>query len=168
MLECIDVLNEELIEKGEGPFRSSTIAAKAFGLLRFMIMASPTGATGHHRLPIDMRHFKDGQCSSSNLGALPPFPSSRIWLSTALFRSHHRFRVHLVSTGTRGRQHPLIGKETADRAMDAAAASAAEACVRGLPQCFFRTVYRRQDRPSQHPAPGKPERDKRALAWLLR
>src|SRR6204780_590441 len=126
MLECIDVLNEELIEKGEEPVAFEHDCREGIcGSCGFMINGvahGPNRATTVAQLT--MRLFKDGQEL-----VIPPWRAAAFPLIKDLVvdpRSFDRIIASggyiSVSTGnaTDGNTH-LIGKEIADRAMDAAA-----------------------------------------------
>jgi len=130
MLECLDVLNESLIQKGEEPVAFEHDCREGIcGSCGFMINGiahGPMPATTVCQLT--MRHFKDGEELVIEPWRAAAFPMIKDLIVDR--RSFDRIIASggyiSVSTGNApdGNTH-LIGKETADRAMDAAACSRA-------------------------------------------
>ena len=138
MLECLDVLNESLIERGEEPVTFEHDCREGIcGSCGFMI-----GGIAHGPLPattvcqLTMRHFKDGDEL-----VLEPWRSRAFPIIKDLVIDRRAFDRIIqaggyvsVSTGSApdGNSIP-IGKEVADRAMDAAACIGCGACVAACP-----------------------------------
>ena len=138
MLEVIDVLNESLIEKGEEPVAFEHDCREGIcGSCGFMI-----NGVAHGPMPattvcqLTMRHFKDGEEL-----VIEPWRAAAFPLIKDLVVDRRSFDRIIasggyisVSTGnaTDGNTH-LIGKDTADRAMDAAACIGCGACVAACP-----------------------------------
>src|ERR1700729_3088400 len=138
MLECIDVLNEELIEKGEEPVSFEHDCREGIcGSCGFMI-----NGVAHGPMPattvcqLTMRHFKDGEELVIEPWRAAAFPMIKDLIvdRRAFDRIIASGGYISVSTGnaTDGNTH-LIGKDTADRAMDAAACIGCGACVAACP-----------------------------------
>src|ERR1700761_2898615 len=138
MLECLDVLNEQLIERGEDPIAFEHDCREGIcGSCGFMINGvahGPRPATTVCQLT--MRHFKDGEEL-----VIEPWRSAGFPLIKDLVVDRRAFDRIIasggyisVSTGnaTDGNTH-LIGKDVADRAMDAAACIGCGACVAACP-----------------------------------
>ena len=85
MLECIDVLNEHLIEKGEEPVAFEHDCREGIcGSCGFMINGvahGPQRATTVCQLT--MRHFKDGEELVLEPWRASAFPGSKTWWSIA-------------------------------------------------------------------------------------
>ena len=95
MLECIDVLNENLIERGEEPVAFEHDCREGIcGSCGFMINGvahGPNRATTVCQLT--MRHFKDGEELVLEPWRAAAFPYHQgPGRRSPLLRSHHRFR----------------------------------------------------------------------------
>ena len=112
MLECLDVLNETLIERGEEPVAFEHDCREGIcGSCGFMINGiqhGPLPATTVCQLT--MRHFKDGRGADIEPWRAAAFPPSRIWWwiaapSTASSRpaAISRCRPAVLRTGMRFR-----------------------------------------------------------------
>src|SRR6201998_1144992 len=138
MLECLDVLNESLIERGEEPVAFEHDCREGIcGSCGFMISGvahGPQPATTVCQLT--MRHFKDGDEL-----VLEPWRSSSFPFIKDLVVDRRAFDRIIqsggyvsVSTGNAPDGNAiLVGKEEADRAMDAAACIGCGACVAACP-----------------------------------
>src|SRR5271170_5328220 len=128
MLELLDVVNEGLIEKGEEPVAFEHDCREGIcGSCGFMINGiahGPMPATTVCQLT--MRHFKDGEEL-----VIEPWRATAFPMIKDLIVDRRSFDRIIASGGyisvstwnaTDGNTH-LIGKEIADRAMDAAACS---------------------------------------------
>ena len=85
-LEMLDVVNEELIRRARSRSRSITIAAKASAASCWLVDQRHAARSGprHHDLPAPHAPFQGRRHDRrSNPGAPRPFPSSKIWSSTA-------------------------------------------------------------------------------------
>jgi succinate dehydrogenase / fumarate reductase iron-sulfur subunit len=138
MLECIDVLNETLIEKGEDPIAFEHDCREGIcGSCGFMINGvahGPMRATTVCQLT--MRHFKDGQEL-----ILEPWRAKAFPLIKDLVVDRRSFDRIIasggyisVSTGSAPDGNAIpVSKEASDRAMDAAACIGCGACVAACP-----------------------------------
>lgn len=138
MLECLDVLNETLIERGEEPIAFEHDCREGIcGSCGFMINGiahGPQPATTVCQLT--MRHFKDGD----ELVLEPwrsvafPFIKDLAVDRRSLDRIIQSGGYISVSTGNAPDGNAIpVGKEDADRAMDAAACIGCGACVAACP-----------------------------------
>jgi succinate dehydrogenase / fumarate reductase iron-sulfur subunit len=171
MLEVIDVLNEGLIEKGEEPVAFEHDCREGIcGSCGFMI-----NGIAHGPLPattvcqLTMRHFKDGEELVIEPWRAGAFPMIKDLIVDR--RSFDRIIAAggyiSVSTGnaTDGNTH-LVGKETADRAMDAAACIGCGACVAACPNASSALFTGAKIAHLSILPQGKPERDRRALGMV--
>ncbi|WP_158750314.1 succinate dehydrogenase/fumarate reductase iron-sulfur subunit [Acidobacterium sp. S8] len=138
MLECLDVLNETLIERGEEPVAFEHDCREGIcGSCGFMI-----NGVAHGPMPattvcqLTMRHFKDGQELVIEPWRASAFPEIKDLIVDR--RSFDRIIASggyvSVSTGNAPDGNTiLVGKEIADRAMDAAACIGCGACVAACP-----------------------------------
>jgi succinate dehydrogenase / fumarate reductase iron-sulfur subunit len=171
MLECLDVLNESLIEKGEEPIAFEHDCREGIcGSCGFMI-----NGVAHGPMPattvcqLTMRHFKDGEELVIEPWRAAAFPMIKDLIVDR--RSFDRIIASggyiSVSTGnaTDGNTH-LIGKDTADRAMDAAACIGCGACVAACPNASSALFTGAKIAHLSILPQGKPERDRRALGMV--
>jgi succinate dehydrogenase / fumarate reductase iron-sulfur subunit len=171
MLECLDVLNESLIEKGEEPVAFEHDCREGIcGSCGFMINGvahGPQPATTVCQL--SMRHFKDGQEL-----VLEPWRAAAFPLIKDLVVDRRAFdRVIAsggyisVSTGNAPDGNAiLVSKEAADRAMDAAACIGCGACVAACPNASAALFTGAKIAHLGTLPQGKPERDVRALQMV--
>lgn len=138
MLECLDVLNETLMEKGEEPIAFEHDCREGIcGSCGFMI-----NGVAHGPMPattvcqLTMRHFKDGQelvIEPWRANAFPPI-KDLVVDRRAFDRIIASGGYISVSTGNAPDGNTiLVGKEISDRAMDAAACIGCGACVAACP-----------------------------------
>lgn len=168
MLECLDVLNEALIERGEEPVAFDHDCREGIcGSCGFMINGvaqGPERATTVCQLT--MQHFREGQELVIEPWRVLAFPLIKDLVvdRSSFDRIIEAGGYISVSTG----QAPdgnalLIGKEAVDQAMDAAACIGCGACVaacpNGSPALFTGAKITHLGILPQ----GKPERDRRAL-----
>src|ERR1700744_2569987 len=171
MLEVLDVLNETLIEKGEEPVAFEHDCREGIcGSCGFMI-----NGVAHGPMPattvcqLTMRHFKDGEELVLEPWRAAAFPMIKDLVVDR--RSFDRIIASggyiSVSTGNApdGNTH-LIGKETADRAMDAAACIGCGACVAACPNASAALFTGAKILHLNLLPQGKPERDRRALGMV--
>jgi succinate dehydrogenase / fumarate reductase iron-sulfur subunit len=138
MLECLDVLNETLIEKGEEPVAFEHDCREGIcGSCGFMINGvthGPERATTVCQLT--MRHFKDGQelvLEPWRARAFPPL-KDLVVDRRSFDRIIEAGGYVSVSTGNAPDGNTIpIGKNVADHAMDAAACIGCGACVAACP-----------------------------------
>src|SRR5277367_4574589 len=168
MLECLDVLNETLIEKGEEPVAFEHDCREGIcGSCGFMI-----NGVAHGPMPattvcqLTMRHFKDGEELVIEPWRAAAFPMIKDLVvdRRAFDRIIASGGYISVSTGnaTDGNTH-LIGKETADRAMDAAACIGCGACVAACPNASAALFTGAKISHLSVLPQGAPERDHRAV-----
>jgi succinate dehydrogenase / fumarate reductase, iron-sulfur subunit len=138
MLECLDVLNETLIERGEEPVAFEHDCREGIcGSCGFMINGvahGPQRATTVCQLT--MRHFKDGQELIIEPWRAAAFPQIKDLVvdRRAFDRIIASGGYISVSTGNAPDGNTiLVGKEISDRAMDAAACIGCGACVAACP-----------------------------------
>ncbi len=171
MLECLDVLNESLIERGEEPVAFEHDCREGIcGSCGFMINGvahGPERATTVCQLT--MRHFKDGDEL-----AIEPWRSVAFPLVKDLVVDRSAFD-HIIESGgyisvsTGNAQDGntlLIGKDIADKAMDAAACIGCGACVAACPNASAALFTGAKIAHLGTLPQGKPERDRRALSMV--
>ena len=171
MLECLDVLNESLIEKGEEPIAFEHDCREGIcGSCGFMI-----GGVAHGPMPattvcqLTMRHFKDGQELVIEPWRAAAFPVIKDLIvdRRAFDRIIASGGYISVSTGNApdGNAHP-VGKEIADRAMDAAACIGCGACVAACPNASAALFTGAKIAHLNLLPQGNPEKDRRALRMV--
>ena len=167
-LEMLDVLNEELIAKGEEPVAFEHDCREGIcGMCGFMI-----NGVAHGPLPgttvcqLHMRHFKDGDELYLEPWRAKAFPVIKDLVvdRSAFDRIIAAGGFISVSTGSAPDGNAiLVPKENAERAMDAAACIGCGACVAMCPERVGGAVHRRQDR-APRPAAARPARARAARA----
>jgi succinate dehydrogenase / fumarate reductase, iron-sulfur subunit len=168
MLECLDVLNEQLSERGEDPVAFEHDCREGIcGSCGFMI-----NGVAHGPLPattvcqLTMRHFKDGQEL-----VLEPWRARAFPLIKDLVVDRRSFDRIIaaggyisVSTGSAPDGNAiLVPKEAADRAMDAAACIGCAACVAACPNASAALFTGAKIAHLGILPQGQPERDRRAI-----
>ncbi len=168
MLECLDVLNETLIERGQEPVAFDHDCREGIcGSCGFMINGvahGPERATTVCQLT--MRHFKDG-----DLLVIEPWRAKAFPLIKDLIVNRRAFDHIIqaggyisVSTGNAPDGNAiLVSKEQADHAMDAAACIGCGACVAACPNASAALFTGAKIAHLGTLPQGKPERDRRAL-----
>ncbi|MBV8073525.1 MAG: succinate dehydrogenase/fumarate reductase iron-sulfur subunit [Acidobacteriaceae bacterium] len=171
ILECLDVLNEELIENGEEPVAFEHDCREGIcGSCGFMI-----NGIAHGPLPattvcqLTMRHFKDGEELT-----LEPWRARSFPLIKDLVVDRRSFdRVIAaggyisVSTGSAPDGNAiLVAKEASDRAMDAAACIGCGACVAACPNASAALFTGAKIAHLGILPQGKPEVDSRAVRMV--
>lgn len=137
-LEMLDVLNESLIEKGEEPVAFDHDCREGIcGMCGFMINGVAHGPVrGTTICQLHMRHFRDGQELYLEPWRARAFPVVRdlVVNRSAFDRLIAAGGFISVSTGSAPDGNAiLVPKESADRAMDAAACIGCGACVAMCP-----------------------------------
>ncbi|HEX4157764.1 MAG TPA: succinate dehydrogenase/fumarate reductase iron-sulfur subunit [Rhizomicrobium sp.] len=168
MLECLDVLNETLIEKGEDPIAFEHDCREGIcGSCGFMV-----NGIAHGPLPattvcqLTMRHFKDG-----DEVVLEPWRARAFTLIKDLVVDRRSFDRIIaaggyisVSTGSAPEANEiLVSKEAADHSMDAAACIGCGACVAACPNASAALFTGAKITHLGALPQGKPEQDRRAL-----
>ncbi len=168
MLECLDVLNEHLIEKGEEPIAFEHDCREGIcGSCGFMINGvahGPLQATTVCQLT--MRHFKDGEelmLEPWRARAFPPI-KDLVVDRRAFDRIISAGGYVSVSTGSAPDGNAIpVAKEQADRAMDAAACIGCGACVAACPNASSALFTGAKIAHLGILPQGQPERDIRAI-----
>jgi succinate dehydrogenase / fumarate reductase iron-sulfur subunit len=171
MLECLDVLNETLMERGEEPVAFEHDCREGIcGSCGFMI-----NGVAHGPLPattvcqLTMRHFKDGDEL-----VLEPWRSRSFPFVKDLVVDRRSFDRIIqsggyvsVSTGNAPDGNAIpVGKEIADRAMDAAACIGCGACVAACPNGSAALFTGAKIAHLGILPQGKPEQDRRAVRMV--
>jgi len=171
MLECLDVLNESLIERGEEPVAFEHDCREGIcGSCGFMINGvahGPERATTVCQLT--MRHFKDGEEL-----LIEPWRAYSFPLIKDLVVDRRAFDRIIaaggyvsVSTGNAPEANGIpVGKEVADRAMDAAACIGCGACVAACPNAAAALFTGAKVAHLSVLPQGKVEANRRALAMV--
>jgi succinate dehydrogenase / fumarate reductase iron-sulfur subunit len=172
MLEALDVLNEELMEKGEEPVAFEHDCREGIcGSCGFMIDGiahGPLRATTVCQLTL--RHFKEGQEVY-----IEPWRARAFPIVKDLVVDRRAFDRIIASGGyitspTGGAQDGnaiLVPKEAADRAMDAAACIGCGACVAACPNASAALFTGAKITHLGVLPQGQPERDRRALRMVV-
>jgi succinate dehydrogenase / fumarate reductase iron-sulfur subunit len=171
VLELLDVLNEELIEKGEEPVAFEHDCREGIcGSCGFMI-----NGVAHGPMPattvcqLTMRHFKDGEEL-----VLEPWRSGAFRFVKDLVVDRRAFDRIIqsggyvsVSTGNAPDGNAIpVGKEIADQAMDAAACIGCGACVAACPNGSAALFTGAKIAHLGILPQGKPEEDRRAVRMV--
>ena len=171
MLECLDVLNESLIERGEEPVAFEHDCREGIcGSCGFMISGiahGPQPATTVCQLT--MRHFKDGDelvLEPWRSGSFP-FLKDLVVDRRAFDRIIQSGGYVSVSTGSPQDANSIpVGKEIADRAMDAAACIGCGACVAACPNGSAALFTGAKIAHLGNLPQGQPEKDHRAVRMV--
>ncbi|MGC8549031.1 MAG: succinate dehydrogenase/fumarate reductase iron-sulfur subunit [Acidobacteriaceae bacterium] len=168
MLECLDVLNEDLIQRGEEPVAFEHDCREGIcGSCGFMINGhahGPKSATTACQLT--MRHFKDGDQLT-----IEPWRAAAFPLVKDLVVDRRAFDRIIaaggyisVSTGNAPDGNAIpVPKGIADRAMDAATCIGCGACVAACPNASASLFTGAKISHLGLLPQGKPEQDRRAL-----
>ena len=168
MLECLDVLNEQLVERGEEPIAFEHDCREGIcGSCGFMI-----NGIAHGPLPattvcqLTMRHFKDGEELVLEPWRARAFPMIKDLVvdRRALDRIIASGGYVSVSTGSAPDGNAIpVSKEQSDRAMDAAACIGCGACVAACPNASAALFTGAKIAHLGILPQGQPERDRRAI-----
>jgi succinate dehydrogenase / fumarate reductase iron-sulfur subunit len=171
ILECLDVLNESLILRGEMPVAFEHDCREGIcGSCGFMINGiahGPERATTACQLT--MRHFKNGDELT-----LEPWRAKAFPLVKDLVVNRQAFDHIIqaggyisVSTGQAPEGNTLpVGKEVADQSMDAAACIGCGACVAACPNASAALFTGAKITHLGVLPQGEPERERRALSMV--
>ena len=151
-LEMLDVLNEELIEKGEEPIAFDHDCREGIcGMCGFMINGIAHGRErGTTVCQLHMRHFNDGDELYLEPWRAKAFPVIKDLVVNrgAFDRIIAAGGFISVPTGSAPDGNAIpVPKTDADHAMDAAACIGCGACVAACPNAVGGAVHRRQDFP---------------------
>ena len=170
-LEMLDVLNEQLIARGEEPVAFDHDCREGIcgtcSLVIDGVAHGPQRATTTCQL--HMRHYRDGATIT-----IEPFRARAFPLLKDLTVDRSAFdRViaagGFVSVNTGGAQDAnaiLVGKEEADLAMDAAACIGCGACVAACPNAAAMLFVSAKVAHLAHLPQGQPERERRVLGMV--
>ena len=171
MLECLDVLNEKLVLRGEIPVSFEHDCREGIcGSCGFMITGvahGPERATTVCQLT--MRHFKDGEEL-----VIEPWRARAFPLIKDLVVNRRAFDHIIeaggyisVSTGQAPEGNNIaVGKEVADQSMDAAACIGCGACVAACPNASAALFTGAKITHLGVLPQGEPERERRALSMV--
>jgi succinate dehydrogenase / fumarate reductase iron-sulfur subunit len=137
-LEMLDVLNQDLIMKGEEPVAFDSDCREGIcGMCGFLIDGSPHGPVhGATVCQLHMRHFKDGDALTLEPWRAKAFPIIKDLVvdRSAFDRIIQAGGYISTRTGSAAEANSiLVSKEAADRAMEAAACIGCAACVAACP-----------------------------------
>jgi succinate dehydrogenase / fumarate reductase iron-sulfur subunit len=170
-LEMLDVLNEDLIARGDDPVAFDHDCREGIcGMCGFMINGIAHGPLrGTTICQLHMRHFKDGQelyLEPWRARALPVVKDLVVNRS-AFDRLIAAGGFISVSTGSAPDGNAiLVPKENSDRAMDAAACIGCGACVAMCPNASASLFLGAKIAHLGLLPQGQPERDERAVAMV--
>jgi succinate dehydrogenase / fumarate reductase iron-sulfur subunit len=171
ILECLDVLNETLILRGDAPVAFEHDCREGIcGSCGFMINGIAHGPErGTTACQLTMRHFKDGDELTLEPWRAQAFPLIKDLVVNRRALDHIIEAGGYVSVSTG--QAPdgndiLIGKEIADQSMDAAACIGCGACVAACPNASAALFTGAKITHLGTLPQGKPERERRALSMV--
>ena len=170
-LEMLDVLNQELIVKGEEPVAFDSDCREGIcGMCGFVINGSPHGPVhGSTVCQLHLRHFKDGDSLTLEPWRARAFPVVRDLVvdRSALDRVIQAGGFVSTRTGSAPEANSiLVPKPRADRAMEAAACIGCGACVAACPNASAALFTSAKIAHLGLLPQGQPERDQRALSML--
>lgn len=170
-MEMLDLVNEELIQKGEDPIAFDSDCREGIcGTCSMVINGVPHGPQrGTTACQLHMRHFKDGDTIAIEPWRAKPFPVLRDLIvdRSAFDRIIQAGGYVSVATGNPQDANSVpIPKKNADQAMDAAACIGCGACVaackNGSAMLFVSAKVSHLGLLPQ----GQPERDRRVWKML--
>jgi succinate dehydrogenase iron-sulfur subunit len=170
-LEMLDVLNENLIEKGEDPISFDHDCREGIcGMCGFMINGKAHGGyKGTTVCQLHMRHFRDGDVlylEPWRAKALPVIKDLCVDRSS-LDRIIAAGGFISVRTGSAPDGNAIpITKQDADLAMDAAACIGCGACIAACPNAAAVLFVGAKISHLRHLPQGQVERDRRVLAMV--
>jgi len=170
-LEMLDVVNEELIERGEEPFAFDSDCREGIcGMCSLVINGVPHGGhRGTATCQLHMRHFKDGQTITIEPWRARAFPPLRDLIVDrgAFDRIIQAGGFVSVNTGGTPDGNAIpISKEAADASMDAAACIGCGACVAACKNASAMLFVAAKVSHLNLLPQGQAEKDRRALAMV--
>jgi succinate dehydrogenase / fumarate reductase iron-sulfur subunit len=170
-LEMLDVLNEELMDKGEAPIAFDHDCREGIcGMCGFMINGVAHGPMPRTTLcQLHMRHFKDGQELYLEPWRARAFPLIRDLVVDRgpLDRIIAAGGFISVPTGSAPDGNAIpVAKENAERSMDAAACIGCGACVAACPNASASLFVAAKISQLGLLPQGQPERESRALKMI--
>ena len=171
MLECLDVLNESLILRGEVPVAFEHDCREGIcGSCGFVINGVAHGPErGTTACQLSMRHFKDGDELTLEPWRAKAFPLVKDLVVNRRALDHiiEAGGYISVSTGQAPEGNNLpVGKEVADQSMDAAACIGCGACVAACPNASAALFTGAKITHLGVLPQGEPERERRALSMV--
>ncbi len=170
-LEMFDVLNEELISKGEEPIAFDHDCREGIcGMCSMYINGRPHGPLkGTTTCQLHMRHFHDGETITVEPWRANPFPVIKDLVvdRTSFDRIMHAGGYVSVNTGNAPDANATpIPKHDADEAFDAAACIGCGACVAACKNASAMLFVSAKVSQLSLLPQGKPEREARAIGML--
>jgi succinate dehydrogenase / fumarate reductase iron-sulfur subunit len=170
-LEMLDVVNEELIERGEEPFAFDSDCREGIcGMCSLVINGVPHGGhRGTATCQLHMRHFQDGQTITIEPWRARAFPPLRdLMVDRAAFdRIIQAGGFVSVNTGGTPDGNAIpVSKEAADASMDAAACIGCGACVAACKNASAMLFVAAKVSHLNLLPQGQAEKDRRALAMV--
>ncbi|MBC8089660.1 MAG: succinate dehydrogenase/fumarate reductase iron-sulfur subunit [Phycisphaerae bacterium] len=170
-LEMFDTLNEQLTDEGKDPVAFAHDCREGIcGSCSMMINGQAHGPwKGAATCQLHMRAFKDGDTLTVEPFRAGPFPVIKDLVTdrSALDRIIQSGGYVSVNTGgARDANEILIGKDTLEESMDAAACIGCGACVAACPNASASLFTGAKVTHLGMLPQGQPERDKRALAMV--
>jgi len=171
VLECLDVLNESLILRGEVPVAFEHDCREGIcGSCGFVINGVAHGPErGTTACQLTMRHFKDGDELTLEPWRAKAFPLIKDLVVNRRALDHiiEAGGYISVSTGQAPEGNTLpVGKEIADQSMDAAACIGCGACVAACPNASAALFTGAKITHLGVLPQGEPERERRALSMV--
>jgi succinate dehydrogenase / fumarate reductase iron-sulfur subunit len=171
ILECLDVLNETLILRGEVPVAFEHDCREGIcGSCGFVINGVAHGPErGTTACQLTMRHFKDGDELTLEPWRAKAFPLIKDLVVNRRALDHiiEAGGYVSVSTGQAPEGNTLpVGKEIADQSMDAAACIGCGACVAACPNASAALFTGAKITHLGVLPQGEPERERRALSMV--
>ncbi len=170
-LEMLDILNEQLVEEGQEPVAFDHDCREGIcGMCSMTIDGIPHGperATTACQLHV--RHFRDGQTITIEPWRAKPFPVMKdLMVDRSSFDRIIQSGGFITGrTGSAVDANAMpIPKETADRAMDAAACIGCGACVAACPNASAMLFTSAKVSHMNSLPQGKAEKDRRVLAMV--
>jgi succinate dehydrogenase / fumarate reductase, iron-sulfur subunit len=172
-LEMLDVLNQQLIDKGEEPVAFDSDCREGIcGMCGFVIDGIPHGPQRNTTVcQLHMRHFKDGQVLRLEPWRAKAFPVLRDLVvdRSALDRIVAAGGFISVNTGSaKDANAILVQKQDSDRSMDAAACIGCGACVAACPNASASLFMAAKIAHLGLLPQGQPERASRAISMTER
>ena len=170
-LEMLDVVNEELIERGEEPFAFDSDCREGIcGMCSLVINGVPHGGhRGTATCQLHMRHFKDGETITIEPWRARAFPPLRdLMVDRAAFdRIIQAGGFVSVNTGGTPDGNAIpVPKEAAEASMDAAACIGCGACVAACKNASAMLFVAAKVSHLNLLPQGQAEKDRRALAMV--
>ncbi len=170
-LEMLDVVNEDLLAKGQDPIAFDSDCREGIcGMCSLVINGVPHGGhRGTATCQLHMRHFKDGETITIEPWRAKAFPLIRDLATdrAAFDRIIQAGGFVSINTGGTPDGNALpVSKEDADLSMDAAACIGCGACVAACKNASAMLFVSAKVSHLNLLPQGKPEKDRRVLAMV--